>query len=323
MNWDDLRFVLAVSRSAGLNAAARTLGMNASSVYRRLEALEAGMGVRLFERLRSGYRLTPAGEELASAAARIEVEALDVERRVLGTDVRLEGHLRISTSDVLLVHVLAGYLGEFRVLYPEVRVGITVSNQHVDLSKRDADIVIRATAMPPENLVGRSVGPVHGAAYAAPGYLERCGRNRPLAEYDWIGYEGELSLLRQSRWTHDNIPNERIFARVDSIAAALAMAAHGLGCVAMPCFVAEGDPRLERIAGTYLKTDVQMWVLTHPDLRKSGRIRAALQFFGARLSAADSKLSVAEDPDDVESKAKRAGRDAPTGSVKAARRKRG
>lgn len=296
MDWNDLRYVLAVSRTTGLNAAARALGVNPSSVYRRLESLETRMGVRLFERLRSGYRLTVAGEELAEAAARMETEALIVERRVLGADVRLQGNIRISTSEALAVHLLADHLVEFRTLYPEVSLDVTLSNHHVDLSRRDADIVIRATATPPEHLVGRSVGHVNVAAYATPSYLETQGRGRPIIEYDWIGYEGQLAHLRYARWTSENIPDARVKVRFDAIGAVHAAVARSVGCGSMPCFVADDDPRLERLVGTYLQTDVQMWVLTHPDLRNSARIRACLQFFGSRLEDDRSKMCGRPDP---------------------------
>lgn len=296
MNWDDLRFVLAVSRATGLNSAARTLGINPSSVYRRLESLETSMGVRLFERLRTGYRLTIAGEELAEAAARMEAEALNVERRVLGTDVRLQGNMRVSTSEALLIHLLAEHLPEFRSQYPDVSLDVTLSNQHVDLSRRDADIVIRATPAPPDHLVGRSVGHVNAAAYASPAYLDAQGRDKPIADYDWIGYDGELANFRQSRWTNENIPAERVKVRFDSICAVHNVIVRGLGCGALPCFVADDDPQLERLPGTYQETDVQMWVLTHPDLRKSARIRAGLQFFGSKLSGHTTKLSGRPEP---------------------------
>lgn len=291
MQWDDLRFVLAISRATGLNSAAKLLGMNPSSVYRRMEALETSMGVRLFERLRSGYRLTVAGEELAEAAARIEVEALNVERRVLGTDVRLQGTIRLSVSEALLTHLLADQLPDFRTEYPDVVLEMALSNRHVDLSRRDADIVIRATASPPEHLVGRSVGHVNGAAYAAKHYLDAQGRDQPFDAYDWIGYDGELATFRQARWTEQNVPAERVRLRFDSISAVHGAVARGLGCAALPCFVADPDPRLARLPGSFEKTDVQLWVLTHADLRKSARIRAGLQFFGQRLSTQAETLS--------------------------------
>lgn len=297
MDWDDLRYVLAISRAAGLSPAARALGVNPSSVYRRLEALEQKLEVRLFERLRSGYRLTESGEALAEAAARMESEALAVERRVLGTDVRLQGHIRVSTSEALALHLLPGYLAEFRTMYPDVSLDVSATNQMADLTRRDADVAIRATAIPPDHLVGRSVGHVSVASYASPSYLDAQGRGRPIVEYDWIGFDGALAHIRQARWTTTNIPESRQKLRFDSMGAVVAAVARGVGCGSLPCFVADDDPRFERLPGTYLPTDVQVWVLTHPDLRKSARVRACLQFFGTRLAADASRLHSRPDPD--------------------------
>ena len=296
MDWDDLRYVLAISRTAGLSPAARQLGVNPSSVYRRLEALEKELEVRLFERLRSGYRLTESGEALAEAAARMESEALSVERQVKGTDVRLQGHIRVSTSEALAMYVLPSHLVEFRTMYPDVSLDVSATNQLVDLTRRDADIAIRATAVPPDHLVGRSVGKVGVAAYATPKYLDAMGRGRALAEYDWIGYDGALAHIRQARWTNQHIPAERQKLRFDSIAAVVTAVAQGVGCGSMPCFAGDCHPMLERLPGTREETDVQIWMLTHPDLRRSARVRACLQFFGARLSSEAARLLGRPDP---------------------------
>nr|ALV86639.1 transcriptional regulator [uncultured bacterium 50] len=290
MDWDDMRYVLAISRTAGLSPAARQLGVNPSSVYRRLEALEQKLEVRLFERLRSGYRLTESGEALAEAAARMEAEALSVERQIRGTDVRLQGHIRLSTSEALAMYVLPSHLVEFRTMYPDLSLDVSATNQLVDLTKRDADVAIRATAVPPDHLVGRSVGHVGVAAYAAPAYLDAKGRGRCISDYDWIGYDGQLAHIRQARWTNQRIPAERQKLRFDSIAAVVTSVAHGVGCGSMPCFAADGDPRFERLPGTREETDVQIWLLTHPDLRRSARVRACLQFFGSRLASESARL---------------------------------
>lgn len=290
MDWDDLRYVLAISRAAGLNPAAKALGVNASSVYRRLEAMEQRMEVRLFERLRSGYRLTEAGEVLAEAAQRMETEALAVERRVLGTDVKLEGHLRLSTSEALAFYMLPPHLAEFRALYPGVTLDVSVNNQLVDLTRRDADIVIRVTHAPPEHLVGRSVGEIGFASYATPAYLDRAGRGRPLAEYEWIGFEGGIARIRQQLWLNEHVPASRQMLRFDSFGAAYAAAVTGVACVALPCFAGDHDARLERLPDTYVATGFGVWVLTHPDLRRSARVRACMQFLGTRLAAQAERL---------------------------------
>lgn len=290
MDWDDLRYVLAISRAAGLNPAAKALGVNPSSVYRRLEAMEQRMEVRLFERLRSGYRLTEAGEALAEAAQRMEAEALAVERRVQGSDVKLEGHLRLSTSEALAFYMLPPHLAEFRALYPGVTLDVSVNNQLVDLTRRDADIVIRVTNAPPEHLVGRSVGEIGFASFATPAYLDRAGRDRPLAEYEWIGFDGVIARIRQQLWLNEHVPASRQMLRFDSFGAAYAAAVAGVACVALPCFAADQDPRLERLANTYVATGFSVWLLTHPDLRRSARVRACLQFLGTRLAAQADRL---------------------------------
>jgi DNA-binding transcriptional LysR family regulator len=290
MEWDDLRYVLAINRAGGLNAAARTLGVNPSSVFRRLGALEKRQEVRLFERLRSGYRLTPAGEAFAEAAERMEEEVLKVQRHVKGADTRLEGHIRVSLPEEAAQYLVPRWLAEFRQTYPGLSLEISTGSQFVNLSKREIDVVIRGTSAPPEHLVGRRASRLGMAAYASKRYLDRVGRGRPLADYAWLGLSGALGQTPMAQWVGENVPESSIQARVDLIAAARAMLGADMGCTAMACFVCDGDPALERIPGTHqvLKTDI--WVLTHPDLRRSARIRAFLQFFATRLAAIEPEL---------------------------------
>jgi DNA-binding transcriptional LysR family regulator len=144
--------------------------------------------------------------------------------------------------------------------------------------------------VPPDHLVGRSVGKVGVAAYATPAYLDAMGRGRPISEYDWIGYDGQLAHIRQARWTNQHVPAERQKLHFGSIAAVVTAVAQGVGCGSMPCFAGDCHPCLERLPGTREETDVQIWLLTHSDLRRSARVRACLQFFGARLSAESARL---------------------------------
>lgn len=290
MEWDDLRFVLAISRTSGLYSAARNLGINPSSVYRRLDALEEKLGVRLFERLRRGYRLTGAGEELAEIGAVIEEQVLSIERRIQGADVRLQGVVRIGTNEPLAIHLLSAHLAEFREQYPEIRLDLTLSNNTVDLSRRDVDIVIRITDDPPDHLVGRAIAKANVACYASKAYLDKHGRGLPLNKYDWIGYEGPLAHVRWARWIADHIPVSQVVMQADALGSVHIAASQGVGCALMPCFISDDDPRLERLPGTFKAIESKVWVLTHPDLRKSARIRACLQFFGSRLEADKDKL---------------------------------
>jgi len=290
MEWDDLRYVLAINRSGGLNAAARSLGVNPSSVFRRLGAMEKRLEVRLFERLRQGYRLTPAGEAFAEAAERMEDEVLKVQRRVKGADTRLEGHIRVSVPDEAAQHLVPRWLPEFRQTYPGLTVEISATMQLVNLSKREIDVVIRGTAAPPEHLVGRRAARLAMAAYASKRYLDRAGRGRPWAEYEWLGLSGAMSQTPMARWLSDHVPESSVHLQIDQTAAARAMLRADLGCTMMACFVCDTDPALERLPGTHQVTDTNLWVLTHPDLRRSARIRAFLQFFATRLAAIEPEL---------------------------------
>jgi DNA-binding transcriptional LysR family regulator len=290
MNWDDLRYVLAISRGGGLNAAARQLGVNTSSVFRRLGALEKQLEVRLFERMRTGYRLTPAGEAFAEAAGRIEQETASVERKIKGTDTRLEGHIRLNSSDVVVQYLLPEWLAEFRQKYPDLTMEIAVTADYVDLSKRDADVVIRATSSPPEHLVGRNTGPWGQAAYASKRYLDRVGRNRPLADYEWLQFEGPMRRSPMAKWIDENVDEASVKLWFDAFTTLRSALDAGLGCSVLPCFTGDGDPQLEQLPGTHNLPNSSLWVLTHPDLRRSARIHAFMEFFATRLVATRAAL---------------------------------
>jgi DNA-binding transcriptional LysR family regulator len=290
MNWDDLRYVLAISRGGGLNAAARQLGVNTSSVFRRLGALEQQLQVRLFERIRTGYRLTPAGEAFAETAGRIEAETASVERKIKGTDTRLEGHIRLSSSDVVVQYALPKWLAEFRQTYPGLTMEIAVTADYIDLSKRDVDVVIRATSSPPEHLVGRNTGPWGLAAYASKRYLDRVGRNRPLADYEWLQYAGPVRRSPLAKWIEQNVDEASIKLWFDAITTLRSALNADLGCSALPCYTADNDPELEQLPGTHAMSGSSLWVLTHPDLRRSARVHAFMEFFSTRLVATSKAL---------------------------------
>lgn len=285
MDWDDLRHVLAIARAGSLGGASRALGLNHSSVYRRLAALESALGVRVFERQRSGYRLTGAGRVLAEAAQRIEAETLAAERRVAGADQRLSGLIRVSTSEPIGLYLLPACLREFAEQYPDVSLQLSITNELSDLSRRDADVVVRGTAAPPENLIGRRVADIAFAAYAAGSYLDRAGRGRPLAEYAWIGPAGSQLRTPQARWLERTLPDLRPQLTADSLAAAVALVTAGAGTAALACFVGDAQPGLERLCPPQAADDFGIWLLTHRDLRRTARLRAFTRMVGDSIRA--------------------------------------
>ena len=291
LDWNNLRYILEIARAGSLSAAATALGVNPTSVYRRLDNFEQQLGVRLFERLRNGYKLTPHGEALAETAKRIESEALAVERQVRGADLKLSGAIRVDTSELLGLYLLPPLLGAFADAFPEVQIDLSIDNRLIDLSRRDADVVIRATSNPPEHLVGRRVANVAFSAYAHRDYLDRTGRGRALAEYRWLGFEERLSNGVHARWLRKSLPATECQIRFASFAALREATCAAIGAAALPCFVAEGLDGLERLVEVERESGLGVWVLTHPDLRRNARIRAFTRDIGDRIASQSARLA--------------------------------
>lgn len=280
-NWDDLRVFLAVARAGSLSGAARTLGVNHSTVFRRIGAFETGLGVRLFERLPSGYLLTPAGEELHEGALRVEEEIASLSRKVTGQDLRLSGTVRVTTVDMLAFGLLPRHLAGFRDAYPGIDLELVVGNATLSLGRREADVALRVGNAPPETLVGRRVGRLAFAVYGSADYRAR--RLEPdLALHDWIGFDAEHEALVR-RFAHF-LPGVRPALRTNSVAAALAAAGAGLGLAALPCGLADLEPDLVRVAPLPDDFTLDLWLLTHEDLRQTARIRAFLDFLAEALA---------------------------------------
>jgi len=199
LEWNDLSVVLAICRAGTLSGAARTLGQNHSTVFRRINAIEQKTGVRFFERLPNGYLMTDAGEAAMKSAERIESEIQGLSREILGRDQRLQGLVRITAMDYLAIHVLPQMLADFRKMHPGVSCELLYTLSALDLARREADIAIRAMPKVPDSSLGRKVCDFRFGIYAAPGYIER-NRDRPLAEQDWVMIEGVADWLVPTIW---------------------------------------------------------------------------------------------------------------------------
>jgi DNA-binding transcriptional LysR family regulator len=281
MDWDDYQYFLAVAGSGSVSAAARRLGQSHSTVLRRLDKLETALDVRLFERFQTGYVLTASGEELQALLAPIGEGMQDIERKLGGQDAALQGTIRVTTTDTLMA-VLLPVLADFRARYPGIQLQITVNNSFLNLSKRDADVAIRPSNTPPDNLVGRKVGTLRTAPYASTAYLAQ----RSPGDYDWIAPDDSLAHLRQARWLREHVPVDKYAASVDSLLGMAAAVEAGLGAGMLLCLLAEARPGLVRLADPDPALDTDVWILTHPDLRRVQRIRAFTAFVFDGLEAA-------------------------------------
>jgi DNA-binding transcriptional LysR family regulator len=283
--WDDLRYLLAIARAGSLAGAARLLGVNHSTVFRRLNALEAALGVRLFERLPEGYVPTAEGEAIRRHAEQAEAAVHALERTVAGADYRLSGRVRLTTPAGLAIDYVAPLLPAFRAAHPGIEVELAVSDSDFDLARREADLALRATTQPPEYLLGRKVAELAWWFMASPDYLARRGRPagpEALAEHDFIGASDSFRRVRAFAWLERKF-GERVVARADHLLSMAAMAGAGLGMALLPSDLHR--PGLERVFEADTGSRGQLWLLTHPDLRRVARIRAFSDYLFEALRA--------------------------------------
>ncbi|MEM6990050.1 MAG: LysR family transcriptional regulator [Myxococcota bacterium] len=281
MNWDDVRIFLAVARSGTTTAAARQLGVNQSTVSRRLKHLEGDAGVAVFERQATGMHLTEAGREMLDAAEQVEERFAVLGRRVFGRDVRLTGKIRVSLPDFMVV-CLVPILADFGRSYPDIALEVSVANANVSLGRREADVILRLGTSAPEHLVGRRVTGASAAVYGAPRYLDTVGCS-DLPALDWVRWEDAWRQIPPERWIDRHVPPSRVRARVNNHAALVELTAAGLGVSFEPCAIADQDPRLRRVSDPF-PFDLALWLLTHEDLRGTARVAAFMSFVGGRLA---------------------------------------
>ncbi|MCP5066354.1 MAG: LysR family transcriptional regulator [bacterium] len=281
MNWDDVRIFLALARSGTTTAAARKLGVNQSTVSRRLKQLEDDAGVAVFERQASGLHLTEAGREMLEAAEQVEERFAVLGRQVLGRDVRLTGKINVSLPD-FMVACLGPILADFGKNYPDIALEVSVANANVSLSRREADVILRLGTGAPEHLVGRRITSASVAVYGAPSYVDGIDRSE-LSALNWIRWEEAWRQVPPERWIDKHVSPGRVRARVNNQSAHVELSAAGLGVGFDLCGTAEKDPRLRRISDTF-PFDLALWLLTHEDLRSTARIAAFMSFVGGRLA---------------------------------------
>jgi DNA-binding transcriptional LysR family regulator len=287
VDWDDLRFFLAVSERRSISGAAKLLNVNHSTVLRRLASLEKRLGSRLFDRLPGGYEMTAQGEELRNQLRGVSEQIEKAERNLSGRDLNLSGTIRITTTDTLMHGLLMPYLAEFHDLNPATQMEVVINNTFLSLTRREADVAVRPSNIVPENLLGRRVGRLRTAIYASKNYLKKNNRKKQWAAHDWVAPEEALSHLTQAKWMRENIPEDRVVARADSLVAMVAAVRYGMGVGMLLCLLADEETELVRLAEPVDELDTDLWILTHPALKGVARIKAFTGFLYDRLSRSD------------------------------------
>ena len=295
LDWNDLRYALAIGHGGTLTAAAQRLGVNHTTVLRRLEALEKRLGARLFDRHRNGYSATEAGQLVLEQAQRMADQADEVERRVLGRDNEHTGPLRVTTAFVLMEHLLPQPLASFARSYPGIEVEVVENAFLADLARRsadtthswtqrEADVAVRISGQVADHLVGRPLGPARCRVYALRGAPDLPQSLTPLSvllkDVPWVAFERDGQSRVYDRWMRQHLPPHQVRLRVDIFNAMAAMLLTGIGVGVLPCFMEDRLPGLVPVSEPIPELEVPVWMLTHPDLRNTARVRVFMQHVG-------------------------------------------
>ena len=286
--WDDFRLVKAIADTRTLNGAADALSINHSTVFRRLADLEKRIGIIIFERHRTGYSLTSAGEEMVQLAMRMDEDVNAFTRKLMGNKLIPSGELRVTTNDTLLVYLLMPIFASFRRAYPTINLDIVLSNQVLNLSKRDADIAIRATDNPPETLVGRRICALNWAIYGLKADFPDAEIGQPpdmnvLSTRNWVSLGDQLGHILAVRFVRERVPEARIAIKINTVLGLAEAVEEGVGVGPLPCLIADQRPKLVRLTNPNPEFATGLWILTHPDLRSSPRVRAFLDLASTEL----------------------------------------
>ena len=287
LNWDNLRYVLRVASCGSISKAARELEVNRSTVLRRINAFQEDLNCRIFERGDSGYVLTPEAEKMIAAAREVESTLFDMQRQIEGRELKLEGELRVTTTDSFMLAMLAPHLASFCKKHPHIVVDVLITNSLLDLNRRDADIAIRPIAEPGPSLVGHRLQDVRFDAFASPEYLDSAG-DMPLFEHHWIGLVDSISASPIGRWFESKVDPDKVCLRCDSFVALRTAAEAGIGVALLPRFLGESSANLVKLAELHPGLNTGLWLLIHPDLARSARVHAFVEHFTAAWGSPDN-----------------------------------
>ena len=270
MNWNDLRYFLALAREGSVSGAGKVLGVEHTTVARRVTALEKQLGSRLFDRIPSGYEMTQVAENLYPHALAMEELMQVADREVFGMDTQLSGSLKLTASYDVFTRLVTPKLHRFTDRYPGIDVELLSSTSLADLASRQADIALRLSPNPPEYLIGRKVLPLRHGIYASTKYLKKKRDSEKL-----ILWEHER---KAPDWVVDHFPKARIAARVNEIMTIMESVKNHLGIARLPCYVADAEPTLRRLDLSLTPSTWGVWVLSHIDLRSTARVRVCREF---------------------------------------------
>lgn len=278
LNWDDMRVFLAVARKRSLSAAARHLKVTQPTVGRRLGQLESSLSARLFDRLPEGFVPTAAGAALLPIAEEMERAAETLERRQATLADRVSGTVRLSIFETP-AQFLTEHLSTIRQRLPEIEIELSMAHINANLSKREADLVVRSCLPDSAELIARKLGVLSYAVYGSHDYVEANPAARGQArsaECDWVSFDDDHTYFAGHAWLRDNLGNRAPAVRVNNGLILHEAVRKGAGLGVLPCFAGDADPSLVRITPPLDGVESDLHIIVHPDLRQLPSVRAVM-----------------------------------------------
>lgn len=298
MDWDDLRFVLAVRRTGSALAAAQALGVNQSTVMRRIAHIEEALGVTLFERRQKGYRATAQGVAVAETALRVEAAIGDLKSALSAEKRTLAGTVRLTTSESLANRLVAPCLPLFQKAHPHLRIELIADDRRLDLARGEADVALRAGSRPEgAGIVMRRMPHAAWSVYCSKAYAKEHGApasRADIARHAILGMEGQMATLPGPRWLAAAAPDAEIRFRSNSLTNLVSNLRAGLGIASLPCFVGDSEPELVRCFPPPPELDSEMWLIVREELKAAPHVRAFADFLAFYLHGIRARLAGAE-----------------------------
>ncbi|PPD15867.1 MAG: LysR family transcriptional regulator [Methylobacterium sp.] len=285
LDWDDLRIFLDVARTGSIAQTARRLKVEPSTVSRRVAQLESALGVSMFERNRSGLKLTELGQRILLHAANLESSVFSI-RSLVGADTAAAGHVRLATMEGIASLYVAPRLLRFRDISPDVTVELVTSAQVIHVSRREADLFLSFFKPPGQGLVSEKIGSFQVGLYASPLYLSRHGAPASLSDlrnHHFATYIDDMIQVDAVRWLEDIVSDVPVVFHSNSMIAQMNAAASGLGIVALPRFAGLSNDALVQVLPEEAVTNRDIWVNVHQDLQFAPRLRALVQFLKQQI----------------------------------------
>lgn len=274
-NWDDLRVFLTLAREGTLTTAAKALGVSHPTVARRVQALEKQIGARLFERLPDRFAPTQAGEELLADTEAMEKAALSIHRRSASLGDAVSGTVRLSAGEAMAA-LIARHLPALRARLSQIEFEVSASHTLANLSRREADLLIREQVPELDGIVTRKLGRVAYAVYAGPTFPAARTKSAALAGLPWIGFDDDHSYMPGQHWMRERLAGARPVVRGNNWLVLLEAARAGAGLAVLPCYLGDPEPALRRVGGVIPDVFADQWLLVHRDLRALPRVRAVM-----------------------------------------------